>query len=277
MTKAIVPRRAVAAGLVALVLVAGYLVVEQGDESIAVAAPAMTPSAAGEPEEAPGFLYGRVTTHGGDTYEGRLRWGGDEEAFWSDYFNGRKVKNPWAVHVPNERLIGERPPARVFGFEISRGEGKVDLGRPFMARFGDIVRIESRGDGVRGVIENRGELDPEVRVTLKSGTTSASTASRPATSTTASGYGTPSAASPTSEQVTSAPSNSFRPLRSAASRTGSTEPSALAAATSLASSSGTVRRSSAPTRSSAARTTGSAACASTASGPSPVIPKAARW
>lgn len=106
-------------------------------------------------EDYPGFLYGLVTTLDGTTYQGRLRFGGGEEAFWSDYFNGLKDTNPWAAHVPPERLK-ERRPIELFGVEIAHRERRIDLGRPFMARFGDIVRIEA---GVR-----------ELRVALKSGT-----------------------------------------------------------------------------------------------------------
>ncbi len=103
-----------------------------------------------------GFLYGRITTVDGSTYEGRLRWGGDEEAFWSDSFNGAKDENPWVAHAPRERLPRERRPIEIFGIEIARRERQIDLGRPFMARFGDVARIEARGR--------------DVRVTLKSGT-----------------------------------------------------------------------------------------------------------
>lgn len=82
--------------------------------------------------------------------------GGDEEAFWGDYFNGSKDENPWVAHVPLERLPKERRPIEIFGVEIAHRERHIDLGRPFMARFGDIARIEARGT--------------DVRVTLKSGT-----------------------------------------------------------------------------------------------------------
>ena len=102
-----------------------------------------------------GFLYGRVTTRSGVTYEGRLRWGGDEEAFWGDYFNGFKKENPWAADAPPERLK-ERRPIEIFGVEIAQRERAINLGRPFMARFGDITRIEPSGR--------------DLRVTLKSGT-----------------------------------------------------------------------------------------------------------
>ena len=40
-----------------------------------------------------------------------------------------------------------------------------------MTRFGDIARVEARGDGLQGVLENGLGFDPDVLVTLKSGTT----------------------------------------------------------------------------------------------------------
>ncbi|HYN42173.1 MAG TPA: hypothetical protein VE129_10380, partial [Thermoanaerobaculia bacterium] len=108
---------------------------------------AMTPStgATAVGEIHPGFLYGRITTLGGATYEGRLRWGGDQEAFWGDYFNGRKDENTWAAYVPLERRPMERRPFSIFGLEIARRERPVELVRLFMARIGDIARIEARG------------------------------------------------------------------------------------------------------------------------------------
>ena len=103
-----------------------------------------------------GFLFGRVTTEEGTTYVGRLRFGGDEEAFWGDYFNGRKRQNPWADQPPVAALTQKRRSFTIFGFEIPLGTHRVDFGRPFMARFGDIARLEERGR--------------DLRVTLKSGT-----------------------------------------------------------------------------------------------------------
>ncbi len=145
--------------LLALALAAGHRALEQDVDSAAATSPTITPSttpSTAAAEDHPGFLYGRITTHDGATYEGRLRWGGDEEAFWGDYFNGFKDENPWVAHVPPERLPKERRPIEIFGVEIAHRERQIDLGRPFMARFGDIARIEARGR--------------DVRVTLKSGT-----------------------------------------------------------------------------------------------------------
>jgi hypothetical protein len=125
-----------------------------------VITPSTTPAAAEThpaSETHQGFLYGRITTVGGATYEGRLRWGGDEEAFWGNYFNGSKHENPWLAQVPPEGLPKERRPIEIFGIKIADRESQIDVGRPFMARFGDIARIEARGIKV-------------VRVTLKSGT-----------------------------------------------------------------------------------------------------------
>lgn len=101
-----------------------------------------TPLLTGEAHE--GFLYGRVTMDDGTIYEGRLRFGGDEEALWSNYFNGFRDGNPWATHVPREQLK-TRHPIEIFGIRVATRERELDLRRPFMAQFGDIARIEARG------------------------------------------------------------------------------------------------------------------------------------
>ncbi|MGD8818325.1 MAG: hypothetical protein PVJ51_14150, partial [Acidobacteriota bacterium] len=102
-----------------------------------------------------GLLYGRITAVDGSIYEGRLRWGRDEEAVWGNYFNGRKDRNTWAAYVPDELLPKERLSIGAFGIEVGLWDSTIDLGRPFMVRFGDIARIDPRGR--------------EIRITLKSG------------------------------------------------------------------------------------------------------------
>ncbi len=157
-------RARISGGVFAIVLVLLFLLAvttgrRDRDEDVdpAVApAPTIPPSTAAKASEAhQGFLYARITIDDGTVYEGRLRWGGDEEAFWGDYFNGFKDENPWADHAPPEQLT-ERRPIEIFGVEIAQRELQVDLGRPFMGRFGDIARIETRGR--------------DIRVTLKGGT-----------------------------------------------------------------------------------------------------------
>ncbi|MFN2443313.1 MAG: hypothetical protein ABR517_11580, partial [Thermoanaerobaculia bacterium] len=140
--------------LLLLALAAGYRVLRK--DAGPAAPTAVTSSNAAVAEAHPGFIYGRITTIDGATFEGRLRWGGTEEAFWGDYFNGAKEENLWAARVPAERLPTERRPVEIFGVEFGGRERPLDLGRLFMARFGDIARIDARGRDV-------------VRVVLKSG------------------------------------------------------------------------------------------------------------
>ena len=153
-----VTRAAIATGALAAVLLAlvvGYVVLQQRSDPAAPASTATTSETVAA-EAHPSFLYGRITVDGGATYEGRLRWGRDQEAFWGDYFNGFKDENPWAVHVPPEQLRNEPDPIEILGVVVARRERPIELGRSFMARFGDISRIELVG--------------ADVRVTLKSGT-----------------------------------------------------------------------------------------------------------
>lgn len=117
--------------------------------SVALEPPSATPAA----QAGQGVLYGRVTTEGGATLEGRLRFGGDEEAFWGHYFNGVKSENPWlSLAMPGQ----SRRPLEIFGIRIPFWDAGPDVARPLMARFGDIARIEAEGR--------------DLRVTLKSGT-----------------------------------------------------------------------------------------------------------
>ncbi len=140
----------------ALALTFGRLLSRQNGEPDAAISPAISQLTEAEASAAhQGFIYGRITTHDAATYEGRLRWGGDEEAFWGDYFNGFKKENPWAADAPPERLKQSRP-IKIFGVEIAQRERPIPLGRPFMARFGDIKRIVPSGR--------------DILVTLKSGT-----------------------------------------------------------------------------------------------------------
>jgi hypothetical protein len=100
------------------------------------------------------LLYGRVTARDGTVYEGRLRWGGHEEALWSNYFNGFKPQNPWVGFVRSELLPKNPDAIEILGMKFL--ERPIELGRPFMARFGDIARIEGHGR--------------DIQVTLRSGT-----------------------------------------------------------------------------------------------------------
>ena len=125
MTGTIIGSRA-AIALAALGLAAAYWTVLQNADPI-LAPPPVRAGATAVPAVHYSFLHGRITTVDGATYQGRLRFGGAEEAFWGDYFNAVKKGNPWTELVPEGALR------------------KVDLGRPIMARFGDIAKIEANG------------------------------------------------------------------------------------------------------------------------------------
>jgi hypothetical protein len=140
--------------LAALALAACQWQSEKSVDTTTAASLAMDPPAE---ETHQGLLYGRVRTDDGDIYEGRLRFGGDEEALWGNYFNGFKDENTWVAHVPRDRMPGQLDSLVIFRLTIKRWMREGNLGRPFMARFGDIARIEA--------------LRRKLRVTLKSGTT----------------------------------------------------------------------------------------------------------
>lgn len=144
--------------LVVLVIGVGRWVDAQEAEGV-VGSTELTSETVPEPQavatDGTGLLYGRVTLDDGAVHEGRLRFGGDEEALWSNYFNGFKAVNPWVDLVPRELRPTDRRGLKVFGFEFAGRDVPRDLGRPFMARFGDIVRLDARGR--------------DLRVTLKSG------------------------------------------------------------------------------------------------------------
>ena len=71
--------------LALLALAAGDRALKQHVNPATAKSPAATaPGRAAAEEAHPSFLYGRITTVDAVTYEGRLRWGGGEEAFWGE-------------------------------------------------------------------------------------------------------------------------------------------------------------------------------------------------
>jgi hypothetical protein len=146
--------RLIAAALLLPALTACNRPFFQQQGSAELIAPVATESTVATSEPAgtyPGFIYGRVTATDEVIYEGRLRWGGDQEAFWTDFFNGTKADNPWADYAPGGRNRGG---IAIFGIQL--GGGPSPLRRLFMAPFGAMSRIERHFR--------------DVKVTLKSGT-----------------------------------------------------------------------------------------------------------
>jgi hypothetical protein len=61
--------------------------------------------------------------------------------------------------VPLDRLPRQRHPFKIFGIEIANREEPIDLHRLFMARFGDIARIEGRGRDVLVTLKSGAVID----------------------------------------------------------------------------------------------------------------------
>jgi hypothetical protein len=257
MTRATIAGGAFVTALALLVLVV-LSSSEQEVDRAAATPPEITPStAAAEPgtDLHAGFIYGRINVDGA-TYEGRLRWGGDQEAFWGDYFDGAKAENPWAVHIPREQS-----PIEIFGFEIG-GPDRPNLGRPFMARFGDIARIEAHFGDVQVALKSgtvfaldrfsAGDIDDGVRVW----------------------DGSHGAVDLDARAIRTIEFLPTAPLAAAPDRLHGTVPGR---ATSAASSSGTGTTRSAPTSSTGARPRASAACVTTPSAPSLAALATAPW
>ena len=97
-----------------------------------------------EAKDTEGYLYGRILATSGDSYEGLLRWGG-EEAFWDDLFQSAKEELPALDHVPKRARKGHKGHFEVFGFKME-WDGDGALSRQFATRFGDIEKIEVTGD-----------------------------------------------------------------------------------------------------------------------------------
>jgi hypothetical protein len=165
MSRAKIAVGAFAALLALLGLAAGYRVFQrfsQRDAGPAAPPEGPPPASSKIPPAAAayqGFLYGRVTTVEGGTYEGRLRWGSDQEAFWDDYFNGPKHGNAWLAQVPSGQHPVERHTFSILGFQILQRKAPAKLDRIFMVPFGEIARIEARGRDVRVLLKNGNVAD----------------------------------------------------------------------------------------------------------------------
>lgn len=159
MTRATTARWIFATVVVLLAVVAGRRILSRNVPPVSAPAPAPPSSIRLMAEPRPGFLYGRVTTPDGVVYEGRLRWGGSQEAFWGDFFNGVRRENRWGDYLSPEQRPRERYPIEIFGFQILERKRPVALGRQLLVRFGEIARIEARGREVRLTLKDGAVID----------------------------------------------------------------------------------------------------------------------
>ena len=108
--------------------------------------------------DASGFLYGVVETRKGH-FEGRLQWHRGD-AFWSDFLEARKEDRPYWSSVPvADRMRTSE--VEVFGKTMTKRH-LASRGRGFMARYGDLERIEVHGTSWSTVVFRDGsEVDVE--------------------------------------------------------------------------------------------------------------------
>ena len=157
MTRATIAGGAFVTALVLLFLafVVRYPALEQDVEPAAATPPAITPSTAGgrrstrASSTAASPPLTAPPTRGGCAGDATRRRSGATTS------TAPRARTP-GPSTRRRAAAQERSAIEIFGFEIGGRDRPIDLGRPFMARFGDIARIEAHfGD---------------VQVTLKSGT-----------------------------------------------------------------------------------------------------------
>ncbi len=105
-----------------------------------------------------GFIYGVVETRKGH-FEGRLKWH-RRDAFWSDFLESNKEDRPYWTSVPVADQI-RTSEVEIFGKTMTK-RSLARRGRGFMARYGDVQRIEVHGTSWSTVVLRDGtEIDVE--------------------------------------------------------------------------------------------------------------------
>ena len=107
------------------------------------------------------FMYGTLTTITGDTYTGPIRWG-DDEVYWAEMFNARKMSNDFLKFLSNsevEKLSEEAEGNSWLGINLnilSIWDNKYSKSsKRFDTRFGDIKSVEPvRGERARLTLKN---------------------------------------------------------------------------------------------------------------------------
>ena len=90
------------------------------------------------------YIYGKVTTHEGEVYQGQIRWG-DEEAFWFDMFNSSKPENQnlkWLTDEEIEALNKNENKGWSIWGNNSWSYSNNDNTHIFACQFGDIQSLK---------------------------------------------------------------------------------------------------------------------------------------
>lgn len=138
---------------------------------------------AAQKAESSAYLYGKITTQGGKTYTGLLRWG-KEEVFWTDIFNSSKTENPhldYLTGAQRDDMYGRKHYGRGSWSGAGRNWrwnnrnwswGGGDNLHRFAIRFGDIKRLTMAWDGrvklemKNGLIEHMEDGSNDVEATI---------------------------------------------------------------------------------------------------------------
>ena len=132
-----------------------------------------------------GFIYGKVFTEDGKTYQGPIRWG-KEEIYWSDLFNAAKERNENLTHLSDrdrEKLDDENmtwfswsdKSSNWFGTRSWHGESRNDYIHQFACQFGEIKSLRPTGsksaelemrNGKKFEVDGEGynDIGPDIRV-----------------------------------------------------------------------------------------------------------------
>ncbi|UII30179.1 hypothetical protein LVD17_17940 [Fulvivirga ulvae] len=95
-----------------------------------------------------GYIYGKVTTIDGKTFEGSLRWG-KEEVFWTDHFNSSKSENNNLQYLSRDQRHELEDRHRSFGegfvnwlaSSVSYHVDEYDHTHQFVCQFGEIKSL----------------------------------------------------------------------------------------------------------------------------------------
>lgn len=110
------------------------------------------------------FIYGKVTTFSGNSYQGQIRWG-NEETYWSDIFNSVKTRDTNLKYLSlDDRKEKDEDRKGLLGIDwkiLSIWEDEYSrTSHQFTSQFGDIKTLEMRGsDRVRLTLKNGVEFD----------------------------------------------------------------------------------------------------------------------
>ncbi len=115
-----------------------------------------------------GFIYGKIYTIGGDTYQGQMRWDSRGEVYWTDHFNSNKTRDNNLRHLSlqDQQNLQGGDDKGWLGLDwkfLSIWDDKYsNTTHQFVCQFGDIKIIEVEGSD-RATLQLKNGVEMEVR------------------------------------------------------------------------------------------------------------------